>query len=110
MKDNKEGYGLGFTPTMAERKKLMEDRREKRIVRLEGREPSGGVMVILHIKITFPCPTEIMQPEPVKKELDDELEYLSELFARELSVCILVTKEDPVTPVLPHQSTKALRN
>lgn len=67
-------------------------------------------MVIPHIRITFPCPAEIMQPEPVEKEPDDELEYLSELFAGELSVCVLVTEEDPVTPVPPHQPTRALRN
>lgn len=64
-------------------------------------------MVIPHIRITFPCPAEIMQPEPVEKEPDDELEYLSELFAGELSVCVLVTEEDPVTPVPPHQPTRA---
>jgi len=48
--NNKGQYGLGYKPTKQDKRKTMEERRERVLARLEGHEPKVGKITICDIK------------------------------------------------------------
>ncbi|CAJ1965056.1 unnamed protein product [Sphenostylis stenocarpa] len=50
---NKGSYGLGYKPTREDRKRVMEERKERNLARLEEPEPRIGRIPIYDIKQSF---------------------------------------------------------
>ncbi|XP_017428581.2 uncharacterized protein LOC108336620 [Vigna angularis] len=51
--ENKNRYGLGYKPTKEDRKRLIEERRERSLARMERREPKARKIRICDIKESF---------------------------------------------------------
>lgn len=64
----RETYWLGFKPSSKDIKRRISQLREKRLAKLEGRDPNTpGLGPIPHISATFPTPTYVYQPELLHK-------------------------------------------
>ncbi|XP_027368366.1 uncharacterized protein LOC113874337 [Abrus precatorius] len=51
--ENKDRFGLGFTPTKADKKRVIEEKKERRTARLEGREPNTKGVPICDLQKSF---------------------------------------------------------
>jgi len=51
--ENKDQYGLGYKPTIADKRRLVEERRERRKARLEGRDYEAERVPICDIRQSF---------------------------------------------------------
>ena len=47
--ENNNRYVLGYKPTKGDRKRTMEEKRERNLARLEGREPKTGRITLCNI-------------------------------------------------------------
>jgi len=50
---NKERYGLGYKPTGADKRKIVEERMERSRAKLEGHEPRSEGITLCDIKYSF---------------------------------------------------------
>lgn len=74
LKKTVDRYGLG--PTKQNKKRIAAEKREKRLARLEGRDPvSPGLGEVPHISATFPKPAYVYQPQPFFFDEDEEEQY-----------------------------------
>ncbi|MED6175941.1 hypothetical protein PIB30_083099, partial [Stylosanthes scabra] len=53
LRENTERSGLGYIPTKSDKKRIMMDKKEKRIARLENREPKTTQIPIRDIRADF---------------------------------------------------------
>ncbi|XP_027337054.1 uncharacterized protein LOC113850691 [Abrus precatorius] len=51
--ENKDRFGLGYTPTKADKRRVMEEKKERRLARLEGREPKTEGVPICDLLKSF---------------------------------------------------------
>jgi len=51
--ENKNRYGLGYRPTKEDKRRLMEEKKERSLARLQGREPRVGKISIRDLKKSF---------------------------------------------------------
>ena len=63
MKCADQRFGLGFKPGKADFKRAAELKKERRLARIEGREPNEDQIKIPPIHMTFPQPTQVIQAE-----------------------------------------------
>jgi len=72
--ENKNRYGLGYRPTRADWKREMEEKRERSLARMEGREPKTGKITLCDIRQSFRSVGWINtdQVAAIEKELEEE--------------------------------------
>jgi hypothetical protein len=56
-------FGLGYKPKKEDYIRVASARREKRMVRIEGRKPEKENLVIPSIRVLFPKAVYVMQPD-----------------------------------------------
>ena len=72
--ENKGRYGLGYKPTKADKRRIVEERKERILARLEGREPKAKGITLCDIQRSFQSAgwINVDQVTAIKKELEDE--------------------------------------
>jgi len=72
--ENKRRYGLGYKPTKADKRRIVEERKERSLARQEGREPKAKGITLCDIKQSFQSVgwINVDQVVAIKKELGDE--------------------------------------
>ena len=76
LKKTVDRYGLGYKPTKQNKKRIAAEKQEKKLARLEGRDPvSPGLGEVPHISATFPKPAYVYQPQPFFFDEDEEEQY-----------------------------------
>ena len=51
--ENKNRYGRGYKPTKEEKRRLLEEKKERSLARLQGREPKVGKISVCDLKKSF---------------------------------------------------------
>ena len=72
--ENKGRYGLGYKPTKAYKRRIVEERKERSLARLEGRKPKAKGIILCGIQQSFQSVRWINadQVAAIEKELKDE--------------------------------------
>jgi endogenous inhibitor of DNA gyrase (YacG/DUF329 family) len=91
LEGNKDGYGLGYTPTRKDRQLAYEARRQRAAAKLRGEKWPEKKMVIPHIRTTFPA-SAMFQID--KGDVDE----LALLFTEDLSIDVITTEGDSTAP------------
>uniref|UniRef100_A0A2N9GTH9 G-patch domain-containing protein n=1 Tax=Fagus sylvatica TaxID=28930 RepID=A0A2N9GTH9_FAGSY len=76
IKENKDGYGLGYIPTRKDRQQAFKIRRLKTLARIKGRKMPEKNIVIPHIRTTFLAPAMGIHLDEIVKLEDEEEEEL----------------------------------
>uniref|UniRef100_A0A2N9F0B5 G-patch domain-containing protein n=1 Tax=Fagus sylvatica TaxID=28930 RepID=A0A2N9F0B5_FAGSY len=91
LEGNKDGYGLGYTPTRKDRQLAYKARRQKAAAKLRGEKWPEKKMVIPHIRTTFPASAMFQVDE-------DDVDELALLFTEDLSIDVITTEGDSTAP------------
>ena len=91
LEENKDRYGLGYTPTRKDRQFAYEARRQRAAAKLRGERWPERKMVIPHILTTFPTSAMFQVNE-------GDVDELALLFTEDLSINAITTEGDPTTP------------
>uniref|UniRef100_A0A2N9FPV9 G-patch domain-containing protein n=1 Tax=Fagus sylvatica TaxID=28930 RepID=A0A2N9FPV9_FAGSY len=91
LEGNKDGYGLGYTPTRKDRQLAYEARRQRAVAKLRGEKWPEKKMVIPHIRTTFPVSAMFQVDEGDEDEL-------ALLFTEDLSINVIATEGDSTAP------------
>uniref|UniRef100_A0A2N9HUF4 G-patch domain-containing protein n=1 Tax=Fagus sylvatica TaxID=28930 RepID=A0A2N9HUF4_FAGSY len=94
---NKDGYGLGYTPTRKDRQLAYEARRQRAAAKLRGEKWPEKKIVIPHIRTTFLASAMFQVDE-------GDVDELALLFTEDLSINAITTEGDSTAPpVRPDQ-------
>uniref|UniRef100_A0A2N9IK69 Uncharacterized protein n=1 Tax=Fagus sylvatica TaxID=28930 RepID=A0A2N9IK69_FAGSY len=91
LEGNKDGYGLGYTPTRRDRQLAYEARRQKAAAKLRGERWPEKKMVIPHIRTTFPASAMFQVDE-------GDVDELALLFTEDLSINAITAERDSAAP------------
>ena len=91
LEGNKDGYGLGYTPTKKDRQLAYEARRQRAAAKLRGEKWPEKKMVIPHIRTTFPASAMFQVDE-------GDVDELALLFTEDLSINAITTEGDSTAP------------
>ena len=97
LKENKDGYRLGYVLTHKDCQQAFETQRLKTLARVkEGKMPEKSI-VIPHIKTIFPALAMVLHPEQTMKLEDEEEDELILLFSEDFEVNA-ATNEEIIPP------------
>jgi len=89
MKCADQRFSLGFKPRKADFKRTIESKRERRLARIERREPNEDQIQIPPIHVTFPRPAQVIK-------VDGEIEKVSKEFSGAAIHCLEgINKQEP---------------
>nr|XP_034898411.1 uncharacterized protein LOC118036721 [Populus alba] len=77
MKGADQRFGLGYKPKKEDHRWAASRRRERRMARIEGREPEEEKLEIPPFRVTFPKAAYVMQPNEGAESLGQELSNIS---------------------------------
>ncbi|XP_073261648.1 uncharacterized protein [Populus alba] len=77
MKCADQRFGLGYKPTKEDHRWAASRRRERRMARIEGREPEEEKLEIPPLRVTFPKVAYVMQPDKGAESLGQQLSNMS---------------------------------
>ncbi|XP_073259781.1 uncharacterized protein [Populus alba] len=77
MKGADQRFGLGYKPKKEDHRWAASRRRERRMARIEGREPEEEKLEIPPLRVTFPKAAYVMQPNEGVESLGQELSNIS---------------------------------
>nr|XP_034891077.1 uncharacterized protein LOC118030913 [Populus alba] len=77
MKGADQRFGLGYKPKKEDHRWAASRRRERRMARIEGREPEEEKLEIPPLRVTFPKAAYVMQPNEGAESLGQELSNIS---------------------------------
>ena len=113
MKSADQRFDLGFKPGKTDFKRAAELKKERRLARIEGREPNEDQIQIPPIHMTFPRPTQVIKAEGEVERINKEfsgttIHCLEEVIIQEPNRG-LEAKESP-DEVLPQLTVDALED
>ena len=77
MKCANQRFGLGYEPKKEDHRWAAGGRRERRMARIQGREPEEEELEIPPLRVSFPKAAYVMQPDKDAKSLSQELSTMS---------------------------------
>uniref|UniRef100_A0A2N9HUN7 Uncharacterized protein n=1 Tax=Fagus sylvatica TaxID=28930 RepID=A0A2N9HUN7_FAGSY len=86
LKENKDGFGLGYVPTCKDCQQVFKARRQRTLARVKGRRVPEKRMFILHIRTTFSTSTMVICLEITVQPEDEEEDELILLFTEDLGM------------------------